>query len=94
MAGIFAGAGCAVEPNREYGLGRPDIVVRDRKNRRVIIIEVKRSAVERDLEMDAEKAICQMDVKRYAQQFLKGYQTVVCYGAAFFEKMCVIKKTK
>ena len=92
LAGIFAGAGYAVESNREYGLGRPDIVVRDRKNRRVIILEVKRSLKRNNMEKDAESAISQIDVKQYAQQFLKGYQTVLCYGAAFFEKECEIKQ--
>lgn len=92
LAGIFSGAGYAVESNREYGLGRPDIVVRDRKNRRVIIIEAKRSVREQDLEKDAEKALQQIDLKRYAQQFLKGYQKIVCYGISFFEKECVVRK--
>jgi len=90
LAGIFTGAGYAVESNREYGLGRPDIIIRDRKNRRVIIIEVKHSRSESRMRADAEAALNQMDMRAYVQQFLKGYQTVYCYGAAFFEKECLI----
>ena len=92
LAGIFTGAGYAVESNHEHGLGRPDLVIRDRKNRRVLIIEVKHSKDEKDMEKDCRDAINQIDMQKYSRQFLKGYQTVLCYGAAFFEKECVIKK--
>lgn len=44
------------------------------------------------MEKDAEAAITQINVKKYAQQFLKGYQNVLCYGAVFFEKECEIKR--
>lgn len=92
LAGIFAGAGYAVESNHEHGLGRPDIVIRDRKKRRVIIIEVKHSRNEKDMEKDSREALDQIEIKKYADQFLRGYREVVCYGAAFFEKECIIKK--
>lgn len=91
LAGIFAGAGYAVESNKEYGLGRPDIVVRDKKSRRVMIIEVKHSNTEQQMKEDAEAALVQIDVRQYTRQFLKGYHTILCYGMAFFEKECVIK---
>ncbi len=94
LAGIFAGAGYAVESNREYGLGRPDIVVRDRKRRRALMIEVKHSRDRKSMEQACEDALEQIDVNQYARQFLKGYKSVVCYGAAFFEKECVIKTSK
>ena len=90
LAGIFTGAGYAVESNREYGLGRPDIVIRDRKNRRVIIIEVKHSKTESRMQEDAQAAVNQIDMRAYVRQFLKGYQSVYCYGASFFEKECLI----
>lgn len=93
LAGLFSGAGYAVESNKEYGLGRPDIVIRDRKNRRVIIIEVKHSRTNADFEKDCETALDQIDVKSYAYQFLKGYHTILCYGAAFCDKECMIKAT-
>lgn len=28
----------------------------------------------------------------YAQDFLDGYKTVVCYGMAFFKKRCLLKR--
>ena len=92
LTGIFTGAGYGVESNHEYGLGRPDIVIRDRKHRRAMLIEVKHSTSEEQLQQDCENALAQIDTRQYAKQFLKGYQTVVCYGAAFFEKECLIRK--
>ncbi len=94
LAGIFAGAGYAVESNREYGLGRPDIVVRDRKRRRALMIEVKHSRDRESMKYACERALAQIDVNQYARQFLKGYKNVVCYGVSFFEKECVIKTAK
>ena len=52
LTGIFTGAGYIVESNREYGLGRPDIVVKDKKNRRVLIIEIKHSKNELQMSVD------------------------------------------
>ena len=92
LTGIFTGAGYIVESNREYGLGRPDIVVKDKKNRRVLIIEIKHSKNELQMSVDVKKALKQIDVKQYAKTFLKGYRTILCYGAAFFEKECMIRK--
>lgn len=92
VAGLFSGAGYIVTSNDENGLGRSDVVVKDRKRRRVIIIEVKRSETEAQMEDDCSKALKQIDLKQYAKRFLKGYKTVLCYGAAFYDKECVIHK--
>ncbi len=43
LAGVFVGRGYEVESNKEKGLGRPDIFLKDRRNRRAIIIEAKKS---------------------------------------------------
>ncbi len=94
LAGLFAGAGYAVESNREHGLGRPDIVIRDRKNRRMITIEIKHSKSESQMLQDCETALQQIKTRQYARSFLKGYHTVLCYGIAFFDKECLVKKAK
>lgn len=93
LAGLFAGAGYNVTSNTEKGLGRADVIVKDRKNRRAIIIEAKHSESEQKLKADCRKALDQIDAKQYAKAFLKGYKTVLCYGAAFFEKSCLVQKT-
>ena len=92
MAGIFTGGGYAVTSNREWGYGRPDIVVHDRVKRRVMILEVKRVNRESGLEAGCREAAEQIDDRRYADEFRKGYRSVICYGAAFFEKQCLIRK--
>ncbi len=42
LAGTFVGIGYEVDSNKERGLGRPDILLKDRNNRRAIIIEAKK----------------------------------------------------
>ena len=91
-AGLFAGAGYIVESNYEYGLGRPDIVVKDRENRRVIILEIKHSQNEQRLKNDCLKALQQIEAHEYATKFLKGYRNIICYGIAFYEKECLVIK--
>lgn len=41
LAGLFANAGYIVESNYESGLGRPDLVIKDKKKRRAVIMEMK-----------------------------------------------------
>ena len=43
LADIFVGRGYGVESNKERRLGRPDIQLTDNVNRRVLIIEAKKS---------------------------------------------------
>ena len=92
VAGLFSGAGYLVTSNDENGLGRPDVVVKDRKTRKVIIIEAKHSDSEADMEADCQKALRQADLQQYASRYLNGYKTIQCYGAAFFQKKCLIRK--
>ena len=40
---------------------------------------------------DCLNALKQIRQRQYASGLLKGYQTILCYGAAFFEKKCLIK---
>ena len=92
VAGLFSGAGYMVASNEENGIGRSDVVVKDRKTRRVLIIETKCSASETEMEKDCLKALGQIDLKGYASKYLNGYKTVQCYGAAFYRKKCLIRK--
>lgn len=74
-----------MESNKENGLGRPDILLKDKKNRRAIIIEAKHSKKEADMEKDCKEALEQIITEKYAEG-LKGYEQIVCYGAAFYQK--------
>ena len=90
LSGAFVGMGYEVESNKEKGLGRPDILLKDEDNRRAIIIEAKKSDKEADLDKDCDEAIGQIVTKKYAEG-LYGYEQVLCYGAAFFQKQARVK---
>lgn len=91
LAGIFAGAGYIVKSNREYGDGRSDVEVQDYDGDRIAIFEVKYSRRLEDLPYDCERAIKQIDVRRYGEEFAEDYSTVICYGIAFYRKRCMVK---
>ena len=91
LTGIFVGMAYAVKSNQEQGLGRSDITVCDKKNRRAMIIEAKRSATEAQMEQDCDAALAQIEEKRYAEG-LYGYRTILRYGVAFYRKGALVKK--
>lgn len=93
VAGLFSGAGYEVKTNAEHGMGRADIVVKQQECRRALVIEVKWSGKSGfDLEKECNDALKQMKEKQYMKNLqLEGYTTILCYGAAFHGKMCLIK---
>ena len=93
LAGVFVGRGYSVESNKEKGLGRPDIFLKDRRNRRAIIIEAKKSDKETDLDKDCDKAIKQIIDEKYAEG-IGGYEQIICYGVAFYQKKAKVKLLK
>ena len=91
LAGVFVGRGYSVDSNKEKGLGRPDILLKDKKNKRAIIIEAKKSQKETCLDQDCDEAIKQIIKEKYVQG-VKGYEQVLCYGVAFYQKQAKIKQ--
>ena len=92
LTGLFAGAGYIVESNYEYGTGRPDIVVRDKENRRALIIETKHVAREDALPKGCSDALRQIRERGYAAGLGSGYRHILCYGIAFYKKECLVEK--
>ena len=90
LSGVFVGRGYEVESNKEKGLGRPDILLKDRKNRRALIIEAKKSDKEPGLDKACDKAIKQIIDEKYAEG-LYGYDQILCYGVAFYQKQAKVK---
>ncbi len=91
LAGVFVGLGYEVESNKEKGLGRPDILLKDDDNRRAMIIEAKRSMKEEDMDQDCDAAVSQIVNRKYAEG-LCGYTRIRCYGIAFFQKHARVKR--
>jgi len=82
-----------VESNYENGLGRSDIVIKDRKNRRAVVLEAKRAYSEEKLENECEEALVQIEKQQYAKKVeYDGFQDVGKLGIAFFQKKCLVKK--
>ncbi len=93
VAGLFSGAGYDVRTNSEQGTGRADIVVKEQEHRRAIVIEVKWPGKESaNLERECEEALRQIRDRQYKRNLqLEGYTTILCYGAAFLGKTCLIR---
>lgn len=85
VTGMLVGQGYEVESDQENGLGRTDIVIRDRKNRRAIIIEAKKAEKEDDMVKMCKEGKEQIIKKKYVKG-LRGYNEIICYGLSFFEK--------
>ena len=90
VTGMLVGCGYGVESNQGNGLGRTDIVVTDRKNRRAIIIEAKKAGREEELEKMCLEGKQQIVEKKYIKG-LRGYAKIICYGISFFEKTALAK---
>ncbi|MBR2527460.1 MAG: AAA family ATPase [Blautia sp.] len=90
IAGIFAGRGYVPQSNKEHGLGRPDVYLRDRRNRRMMIIECKKSDSKNRMDYWCDNALKQIVEKKYAVK-TEGFDIVLCYGISFFEKRAKVK---
>ncbi len=93
LAGLLSRKGYKVESNYENGLGRSDIVIKDRKNRRAAVIETKITDSESRLISACEEALKQINKKQYAVSVQRaGYRQVISLGIAFYHKQCCVEK--
>ena len=77
--GLFRGMGYKVESNREYGMGRPDIVVLNSKRRRAAVFELKGE------NETLKKASNQIEEKKYSDGLTES-SLIMCYAVRFSEK--------
>ena len=91
LAGIFAGAGYEVDSNKEHGEGRSDVVVLDSEGDRVAIFEAKYSRTQDAMSKDCAAALEQIEDRQYAKEFEDDYDSVLCYGIAFYKKRCLVR---
>ncbi|MBR2256634.1 MAG: AAA family ATPase [Blautia sp.] len=92
MAGLFVDRGYETKSNKERGLGRPDLQLFDVDNRRAMIIEVKKTDSKANMEKSCDEALKQIVDNEYAKNLDAGFETIFCYGIAFFQKSAMIKK--
>lgn len=91
LAGLFANAGYIVESNYESGLGRPDLVIKDKKKRQAAIMEMKIADSAESMQKAEERALNQIEEMCYADSiYSQGYQKVIKYGVAFYRKSCLV----
>ena len=91
LTGILAGSGCAVESNREHGQGRSDIVMYHPDRPQVVLFEAKYAKTLNGLEASCAAALQQIEDRQYAKEFEDDYDSVLCYGIAFYKKRCLIQ---
>lgn len=77
--GLFAGIGYRIDSNKEYGMGKPDIVVLDYRRKRAAIFELKGE------NETINEAVSQIDRKKYIDG-LDGYRLIITYGVRFSGK--------
>ena len=91
LTGILAGPGCAVESNREHGEGRSDIVMYHPDRPQVVLFEAKYAKTLNGLEASCAAALQQIEDRQYAKEFEEDYDSVLCYGIAFYKKRCLVR---
>ena len=85
--------GYEIKSNREYGNGRPDLVLSPYNPRKsVIIFEFKSCKKYNQMAAGCKAALDQIEEKDYAAPFLdKGYIKIMKYGICFCEKTCMVE---
>ncbi len=98
MAGLLVNiGGYRVKSNRESGNGRPDIVMQTVQVRkgRVLILELKIADSVAEMEAACDRALAQIEERRYAEPFItEGYPEVKKYALSFCRKECMVKKAE
>ena len=77
--------------NRESGDGFSDILIEttEPENEIGVVIELKYSSDEKNLDTDCRGALQQIEDRNYVQELCnKGYQKILKYGIAFYHKKC------
>jgi hypothetical protein len=72
-------------------LGRTDIEIREKRKKRGMILEAKKTDKEEDMPKDALDGRQQIVVKEYMRGF-PGYESVMCYGISFFRKKALVRR--
>ena len=91
MVGLCSGMeGYQVQSNRESGLGRADLILREKKFMgRAMILELKVAERFAEMEERCREALAQIEQQNYeAELVADGYSPILKYGVCFFKKGC------
>ncbi|MBR2175846.1 MAG: AAA family ATPase [Clostridia bacterium] len=94
LAGMFSGIKFyMVKSNTESGNGRADIIIKNKRNLRAAIFEVKAVKNLADISSKCDEALKQIEENQYAQPLIdeEGLD-VISYGITFYKKRCLVKK--
>ncbi|MBQ9065656.1 MAG: PD-(D/E)XK nuclease domain-containing protein [Blautia sp.] len=80
------------DSNKESGPGRFDVFVKDRRNRRAMLIEAKKPGTQSGMSTDCDETLKQIEGKGYARSLETGYEKFLKYDIAFFRKSAMIGK--
>ena len=85
-----------VKSNRESGDGRSDIFIKSVSIfDPAVIIELKVCDNPKDIFKMSDKALEQIEEKRYEDELKQeGYENIIKYGISFYRKDCIIKLQK
>ena len=75
-------------------MGRTDIVVKDRQNKRAVIIEAKWTEKESALNRECDRALEQIERNQYAVMVEHaGFDEMGRLRIAFYKKRCIVKNS-
>ena len=82
--------------NYESGSGYPDITFKVERNTKAVIIEIKATSNEADMDELASNALTQIEEKNYALPFVKTSKIteIYAYGLVFCKKDCLVTVKK
>jgi len=94
LSGLLSGfRGYTVKSNRESGLGRPDILILERRRHNLaVIIEIKVAERFAEMETKCDEALQQIEDRNYEAELVNDcYQKIIKCGVAFYQKSCRVK---
>ncbi|MDO4555949.1 MAG: AAA family ATPase [Lachnospiraceae bacterium] len=94
VVGILSFSGYKIKSNAEEGEGRPDVILRDERNDRAILFEIKRAENKKAMEEKCLEALEQIASRRYVEGLGDDYDEVIVYGVCFYKKRCLVRGKK
>ena len=92
LDGFFTGLGYRVESERESGYGRSDLMIKDPARSRALILELKHTENENEMDKWLQEAVGQIVKMKYESKLrYEGYETIIRYGIAFHGKKAIIE---